>query len=178
MKISKKLAIIATLLISTTPLFAKTDAVKVTSAEKGSLATIAALDKSEILLSVVAVNKKPSSEVADYAKMMIEMHGSNLTQILEMANSLKALPLDGGAAAKVQKQTMDAMIKLGGLSEPQFDKAYIDDMVKGHQAALDMIDHQLLKTAKSEEIKKFITDTRAVVVQHLEDAKKIQENLK
>ncbi len=152
--------------------------IKVTAAETASLATIAAIDKNEVMLGVLAANKKGSSKVTSFGKMMINMHGNNLTQILEMAHDMHGFSLKGGAADKISAQGMSAMMSLGGLQGKEFDKAYVEDMVKGHQAALDLIDNKLLKTAKSEEIKKFLTDTRAVVVQHLDDAKKLQDGLK
>ncbi len=145
-----------------------------TSAEIGSLATIAAIDKLEILLGVIASNKKTSSGVADFAKMMIDQHGSNLTQLLEMVNNMHASSLKGGASEDIHTQGMKAMMMLGGLQGDAFDKAYVDAMVKGHQAALDMIDQKLMKTATSDDVKKFLTDTRAAVVQHLDAAKKLQ----
>lgn len=150
---------------------------KLTSAEIGTLATIAAIDKSEILVSVVASNKKASSGVEDFAKMMINMHGDNLTQILQMASTLHGLPLKGGESDAIKADNTKLMDKLGGLDGDQFDKAYVDAMVTGHQGALNLIDTKLMKTAKTDEMKKFVADTRAVVVQHLEDAKKLQSQM-
>lgn len=174
MNSAKKLICVATLaLLSATPLYAA----KITSAETGTLATVASLDKSEIMLSIIATNKKTTSGVTDYAKMMIEMHGSNLTQIFEMANTLHAQSLNSSEAEKIKNQTTKDMFKLSALQGAEFDKAYINGMVAGHQGALDLIDKHLMKTAKSEEIKQFLTDTRAVVVQHLDDAKKLQTEM-
>lgn len=179
MKLSRKMLVGTTLamLLTANSVYAKDATHKITSAETGSLATVAAIDKAEIMLAVLANNKKVSSGVADFAKMMIDMHGSNLTQILEMANTLNAKPLTSSTATKLQAQCAKALFSLGGLEGEQFDKAYVDDMVKGHQDALNLIDTQLLKTAKSDEIKKFLTDTRGVVEQHLEAAKKLQANM-
>lgn len=180
MNISKTL-LISTLLVGflgTSSLYAKdSTAAKLTPAEMNSLATVAAIDKSEIMLGVVATHKKTNSGVMDYAKMMIDMHGSNLTEILEMRNHYHNLALTSPMANKLKSQSMKDMLALGALQGDNFDKAYVDAMVKGHQAALDLIDHQLLQTAKSDAIKKFLTDTRAVVVQHLDDAKKLQEKM-
>lgn len=155
-----------------------TSNVKLTDAEVGSLATIASIDKGEILISIVANNKRPSTNVADFAKMMIEQHGSNLTQILEIVNHAHVTALRGGDSDIIKTQNAKGMMALGGLQGEQFDKAYADAMVKGHEGALNMIDNTLMKTAKSEEMKKFLTDTRAVVVEHLEHAKKLQASLK
>lgn len=176
------LTILSAGLFFTSPIYAKNEATssdaKITASETNSLATIAAIDKMEILLSIVAKNKKPSSGVNDFAQMMIDQHGDNLTQILTMANQLHAMPLKSPMDDKMRKEAAAALIQLGGLTGEQFDKAYVDIMVKGHEAALKLIDDKLLKTAKSEEIKNFITDTRGAVVNHLEHAKALQEKMK
>lgn len=166
------------MMLAASPFYAQAADTTLTKAEIGSLATVAAIDKNEILVSVVASNKKVDSGVTDFAKMMIDQHGSNLTQILEMVNKLHALPLVGGDAAKLAAQGHKDLVALGGLQGDQFSSAYVNAMVKGHQAALDLIDHHLMQTAKSAEVKKFLTDTRAAVVEHLEHAKELQKKLK
>ena len=177
MKLSRTLLSLSiALIVTASPIYAASTTL--TAGERASLASIAAIDKGEILLSIVASNKKPSSGVADFAKMMIDQHGSNLTQILEMANNLHAFPLIGGNAEKLKEQGAKEMMALSGLQGEQFDKAYVDAMVKGHQGALDLISQHLMKTAKHEEIKKFLTDTQTVVEHHLEDAKKLQAEMK
>lgn len=143
----------------------------------GILATIAAIDKSEIIVSVIAINKKVNSDVTDFAKMMVDQHGDNLNQILEMLPSMHANALTSSDAEKIVAQNKKGLIALGALKGDEFAKAYADAMVKGHQGALDLIDHHL-KTAQSEQVKKFLTDTRTVVAEHLEHAKKLQEEVK
>lgn len=148
---------------------------KLTAAEVSTLATIAAIDKSEILVSVVAANKDVDSDVKDFAKMMIDQHGSNLDQILEMANNVS---LNGGDSGKIAEQSKKDLQKLGALHGKAFSIAYADAMVAGHQGALNLIDQRLMKTATTEPVKKFLTDTRATVAEHLEHAKKMQQELK
>lgn len=151
---------------------------KLSSADIASLAAVAAIDKAEIMISVVANNKNPSSGVADFAKMMIDQHGSNLTQILDMTNEYHINSLTGSAAEKLKAQAGKELMTLGGLKDKEFDKAYVDAMVSGHQAALDLIEKNLLKTAKSDEVKKFLEETSVAVKHHLEAAKKLQEDMK
>ncbi|KTD55558.1 hypothetical protein Lsan_3110 [Legionella santicrucis] len=151
---------------------------EIKSDEINILADIAVIDKTEILLAVIASNKKASADVMDFAKMMIDQHGSNLTQVLEIANSVHLKSLSSNASNKLTTEGNEIMMKLGGLQGEQFDKAYIDGMVKGHQAALELIDNQLMKKAKTESIKNFLSNTRDAVVQHLDKAKKLQENVK
>lgn len=151
---------------------------KLSSTDIASLAAVAVIDKAEIMVSVVATNKKPSSGVADFAKMMIDQHGSNLTQILDMVSGYHITSLTGSAAEKLKAQTGKQLMTLGGLKDKEFDTAYVDAMVSGHQAALDLIENDLLKTAKSEDVKKFLEETSVAVKHHLEAAKKLQEEMK
>lgn len=178
MKFSKSL--LTTLVIGTlamSPVYAADKASNtMTSAEIGSLATVAAVDKNEILLGVIALNKKLNSDINDFANMMIDQHGSNMTQILSMVNNGHSLT--GGEADKLASDGKKEMMKLGAMNGDAFATAYVDAMVKGHEAVLKMIDDQLMKTAKTEEIKNFLTDTRAAVANHLEHAKKLQEKMK
>lgn len=180
MKLSNFILTSASILLATHLSFAAdtTTHDKLTSAEIGDLASIATIDKNEILLSVVASNKKVNSDVADLANMMINQHGNNLTQILEMVKNLHISSLKGGDAEKLMTEGKKELMALGALEGNQFATAYVDAMVKGHQAALDLIDQHLMKNAKSETVKKFLTDTRAVVAQHLEHAKELQEKMK
>lgn len=150
----------------------------VTSAETGTLSTIATIDKNEILVSIVAANKNVPSNIADLAKMMVDQHSANLTKIFDMAKSLNIPTLSGGDSEKLAADGKKLLMTIGGLEGDAFNKAYVDAMVKGHAAALELIDKHLMKTAKTEEMKKFMTDTRAVVEQHLEHAKKVQDEMK
>lgn len=149
----------------------------ITSAESNSLADIAVIDKTEALLAILANNRTNNSGVLDFAKFMIEQHGSNLSQLLELANSFHIQNLNGKEAAKLTSGANKGMMSLGALKAGQFDKAYVDAMVQGHQDALQLIDNQLMKSAKTASIKNFLTNTRAAVVIHLDKAKKLQKNM-
>ena len=177
MKISKlvKLSAIVAVVMSTNSYSADET---LTSAEIGTLATVAAIDKGEILVSAVAENKKAPNLVDDYAKMMITQHGNNLAQILEMAGKFNVSELTGGDSDKLTDQNKADLMKLGALEGSKFNAEYADAMVSGHEAALKLIDDDLMKTAENKQVKKFLTETRAAVVEHLKHAKKLQSHLK
>jgi len=150
-----------------------------TPAEIKTLATVATIDNSEILISVVALNKTNNSGVTNLAQMMVTQHGSNLTQVLGMPKNSAplAFALSHGTAEKLVLDTNKDLTNLGALQGDQFDHAYVDAMVSGHATALHLIDTQLMKTATSADMKKFMTDTRAAVVNHLNAAKALQEKM-
>jgi|SRR5579872_6358643 len=156
------------------PVYAKDTTM--TSAEIGSLATVAAVDKNETLIAVVALNKKLSQDINDFANMMIDQHGSNLTQILSMMNDTQ--PLTGGDSDKMTANGKKALMKLGAMNGDAFATAYVNAMVNGHEAVLKLIDDQLMKTATSPEVKQFLTNTRKTVAIHLAHAKKLQDKMK
>ncbi len=179
MSLSKSLLLGATvfvIMIVTNVVYAtvSTTSIAVTPAEISTLATVAAIDKNEILLGDIALHKKITPGIAALAQLMIDQHGANLTQILEMANQLHALPLISTTAMELTAEGNKAMVTLGALQGKQFDQAYVNAMVSGHEDALKLIDQHLMKTAQSPEIKKFMMDTRAAVVMHLAAAKKLQ----
>lgn len=88
-----------------------------TSAEKSTLATIAAIDQNEILVGVVAENKNAGSAVNDFAKMMIDQHGDNLTQIFNMEGQFKTGPLSSSEADSLSKEGKKDLAKLGPCKE-------------------------------------------------------------
>jgi putative membrane protein len=147
------------------------------SADAAVLQTIVALDKNEILAGVVASHLQSKSSVLDFANMMIKDHGKNLTDALQLANKMKALPLNAAKTSDLSKKGADELVKLAGLPEDQFNKAYVDAMVQGHEDALKLIDSKLMKETKDQDLVKFLTDTRSAVNTHLEDAKKLQKDL-
>lgn len=152
----------------------KVQAISPTEGE--TLATIAAIDKNEIIISLIASNKNVSSEVKDFAKTMVDQHGANLTKILFMSTFFH-VPLTGISSEKFNAQGKKELMDLSMLVGDDFAKAYINAMVKDHQEALNLIDQNLMQTAKTVEMKRFMTDTRAAVAKHLEDAKQLQQSM-
>ena len=53
----------------------------------------------------------------------------------------------------------------------------MEAMIKGHTEVQDMIDNQLLKNAKSEEVKKHLMETRDHVATHIAEARQVQAGL-
>jgi len=148
--------------------------IALTKAEVRTFATIAAIDKNEIILGDIALHKKTSSPVAALAQMMIDQHGANLTQILEMTDRAAIKKLTSKTAKKIALDGNQAMLMLGGLDEQVFSKAYVNAMVQGHEAALKLINTELMQTATTPEVKEFMTATKAAVEMHLAAAKKLQ----
>jgi putative membrane protein len=175
-KLSLVNVLVATLFVN--PAFAASKKIKTQSPANSAqiLSTIVALDANEILAGVQASNKNPSWSVSDFAKMMVKDHGKNMTEALELANQTHSIPLNPNPDNLHDKGAKE-LVMLAPLSGDAYNKAYVDAMVKGHEAALSTIDNKLMKSASNADIKNFLTDTRAAVAHHLEEAQKLQKKL-
>ena len=140
------------------------------------LSAVVAIDSNEILIGAQAKNSNASSDVSDFAKMMVEEHGKNLTEAVALANKLHVTSLNANPNGLRDKGVKE-LTTLGANDGDAYNKPYVDAMVKGHEAALSAVDG-MLKTVKDADLKTFLTDTRTAVEHHLDDAKKLQEKLK
>ncbi|MBA3647247.1 MAG: DUF4142 domain-containing protein [Chitinophagales bacterium] len=140
------------------------------------LAFVNAVNVNEILAAAEAQKKKISGPVMDYAKMLQTEHGANMMKTAQLGQSINTTPSITKAVDAVMKKGAGELATLIPLDGKDFETAYLDAMIKGHTEALDMIDNQLLKTAKNEALKQHITDTRQHVAMHLDQAKKLKDN--
>jgi putative membrane protein len=171
-QISKTVILFSTLFLSVSAFAGAPDS------QSGSiLSTVVALDQNEVLAGIQATYKNPSSDVNDFAKMMIDDHGKNMSEALELANKIGATTINPNPQDLHTKGSAE-LVKLAAKSGDDYNKAYVDAMVAGHEAALKMIDTNLLKNAKNSDLKSFMTDTRAAVAHHLDEAKKLQAKMK
>jgi putative membrane protein len=87
----------------------------------------------EVELGKLAAERASSPEVKEFGQMMVEDHtkaGNELKELASRAN----VDLESGDA---REDANDAVEKLSDLKGPEFDREYIDLMVKDHQDALD-----------------------------------------
>ncbi len=142
------------------------------------LGFVGAVDDNEIVAALVAGTKKLSPEVAGYAKMLHAAHGKSLAETLKLGQQIKVTPVETDAVDKLRVKGAGELAALVPLDGDAFGKAYVEAMIKGHGEVIEMIDNQLLKNADNAAVKKHLTETRGHVAMHLEEAKKVQANLK
>jgi len=140
------------------------------------VSVVETVNMGEIKEGHLAQGRANSNEVKDFAKTMVTDH-------TVMNDSAKALGQKQGLkpqfnpVSKSLKDDSDKTMKqLKDLKGADFDKAYIDSQVKDHQTVLDTIDNTLLSSAKSQELKDALAQSRSKVAEHLEHAKKLQGN--
>jgi putative membrane protein len=127
----------------------------------------------EVQLSTLALNKATSSRVKEFAQMMVDDHGKANTELKALA-AQKNIILPDVMSEKCQKKYYDLDQKNKG---EEFDKEYISLMIKDHKDDIDKFEKEADK-GNDTEVKSWAAGKLATLRHHLEEAERIQDDLK
>ena len=135
-----------------------------TKTEQGGMA--------EVQMSSMAASKATNADVKSFANRMVTDHTKANDELKQLASTKGVtLPADIGAD---EKKAMDAASAKSG---KDFDKAYIDDMVKDHEKVVAAFEKES-KSAKDADLKAWVTKTLPTLKEHLKLAKETQKKVK
>jgi len=174
---------------SGTPGAAATSGSGVSSGDVNFVRDVTDLNNSEIELSRLAADRSTNAEVKKFASMAIADHtaaGDKLSSIASQ-NSIDNAPKD-----KDVKKTDDEKSKLDGKQGNDFDRAYIDAMIDGHDKLLSKLGSRVDKpngdkgpvtpeksdNAVTQNINQWAADTYTAAKAHLDQAKSLKDTLK
>jgi len=121
----------------------------------------------EVELGRLAVQRGSNPAVKSFGQRMIEDHSRANDELKAIATKKSiALPPDMNSD---QKATMDKLSKLSG---SDFDKAYMSDMVKDHEADAREFENQANKGTEAD-IKAFAARTLPMIQRHLQMARDV-----
>lgn len=153
----------------------KTDSTKISAAvdtgDAAFAAKAAAGGMTEIALSKVAAQQATTQKIKDFANMMVTDHSAAGDKLSAIAKA-KGIELPSGPDTAQENMISDISKKTG----KDFDKAYVNQMVKDHQATLDMFKKEQTMV-KDTSLKGFITNTIPVVEHHLMVIKGIKSGM-
>lgn len=127
--------------------------------------------KREVQLGQLAEKNASSPDVKQFASTMVQDHtraGNKLEEIAQREN----VEMD----SKSGDDARDDVEKLSKLSGRDFDKEYIDLMVKDHKDAVDSLQDQA-ENADNASVKTWAAETLPRVKHHLEQAQQLQSQL-
>jgi len=159
---------------TTTTDVTKTDSTKMAAVDTGDasfVAKAAAGGMTEITLSKVAAQQATAQNIKDFANMMVTDHSAAGEKLSVIAKA-KGISLPSSPDTAQQKMISDISKKTG----KDFDKAYVNQMVKDHEATLSMF-KSAQTTVKDTSLKAFITSTIPVVQHHLDAIKTIKGSM-
>jgi putative membrane protein len=131
------------------------------------------VNTAEIEQARLAQSKSTNDEVKRFAAMMIEHHGQAKKKQVQLNLAEAESPLSLKLAAQTHLTMEQLKQKTGG----EFDRAYLQAQIDGHQKVLEAIDTQLLPNAKNPELKAYLESIRPTVADHLARAQAAQGTL-
>jgi putative membrane protein len=133
------------------------------------------VNTAEVEQAKLAQAKAKAPAVKSFAAMMAKHHGEALREQAKIVKKLRINSDESATSAKLKTDAETTLATLKKADAAGFDAAYITSQIEGHQKALDLLDAQLIPSAKTPEVGDALRQARAIVAQHLSDAKALQK---
>ena len=135
------------------------------------LIKVASCHNADIEISKLADKRSASSPVKDFASMLIKEHKTSYDRVGMLLKTRKL-----GVVTGLEKETRDELKRIGGLEGNDFDRAYLQCMVKEHKYAIRFFENQV-KNGKEQEIRSFAQEMLPDLRKHLTKAEDLQKTV-
>ena len=149
-----------------------TTTIAVDEATSGFMVKVADVGMTEVKLGQMAQDKGTNQRVKDFGAMMVKDHTAAGDELKSLA-SRKNVTLPSSVGDDHQKKIDDLSKKTG----KDFDKAYMNAMVDGHQSAVNYFE-KASKNTKDADTKAWVDKTLPTLKMHLDSARAIKKVLK
>ena len=126
----------------------------------------------EVELGTLALTKASSPEVKSFAQMVVDDHTKANNELKALAQQ-KNISLPMAMGNEHQRKVENLTEKTAA----EFDKEYIDLMVRDHKDVIDEFEDEA-EDGNDTEIKAWASSKVATLRRHLQEAERIQESLK
>jgi len=121
----------------------------------------------EVELGKIAQQNAASDKVKEFGQMMVKDHSAAGDQLKKIAQS-RSINVPDSLSSESKKHIADMQKKKG----KDFDKAYMDDMLDGHKAAVDKF-QKGSSDLQDADLKNFASTTLATIQMHQDSIKAI-----
>ncbi|MEO9003579.1 MAG: DUF4142 domain-containing protein [Ginsengibacter sp.] len=148
---------------------------KLTDPEIASVAVTA--DQIDINYAKIAIKKSHNPKIIEFAKTMEKDHGNVNKQAVALAKKLGVTPKDNPTTQSLLAGAKKTTVMLNSKSGEAFDKAYVDNEVGYHKAAINVVENMLIPDATNGELKSLLQSALPIFKGHLAHAEMVQKNL-
>ena len=146
---------------------------KLTDAEIASVAVTA--NQIDIEYAQIAQKKSKNADVLKFAETMAKDHQSVIDQAVALATKLGVTPKDNATTKSFLAGAAKTQAMLNSKKGNAFNKAYIDNEVAYHKAAIDEVENVLIPDATNSELKSLLQSALPLFKTHLAHAEMVQK---
>lgn len=146
---------------------------KLSDAEIASVAVTA--NQIDIEYAQIAQKKSKNAEVLKFAETMAKDHQAVINQAVNLAKKLGVTPKDNATTRSFLDQASKNKAMLNSKKMRSFDKAYIDNEVAYHKAAINEVETVLIPDATNSELKSLLEFALPLFKTHLAHAEMVQK---
>jgi len=150
----------------------KSGTVSVDKSTSEFMTKVSDVGMTEVKLGQMAQDKGSNQRIKDFGAMMVKDHTAAGDELKNLA-SQKNVTLPATVSNDHQKKIDDLNKKTG----KDFDKAYIDAMVDGHQSTVNDFE-KISKNEKDADVKAWVDKTLPTLKMHLDSARAIKKEIK
>lgn len=125
----------------------------------------------------IALEKSDNPEVKKFAETMTKDHQDIIDQAVALAKELGVTPEDNDLTQSLLDGAKATKVKFAELEGVEFDKAYIENEVAYHKAAIALVTDSLIPTTKNEKLKELLVSAGPLFKHHLEMAETAQKTI-
>ena len=179
MKIKQSIAMLTTIVIVCgamlcMPAFAQKNA-RLSDSEIASVAVTA--NQIDIEYAQIAQKKSKNADVLRFAETMAKDHQSVIDQAVALATKLGVTPKDNTTTKSFLAGAVKTKAMLNSKKGNAFNKAYIDNEVAYHKAAINEVENVLIPEATNSELKSLLQSALPLFKTHLSHAEMVQKEL-
>lgn len=146
---------------------------KLSDPEIASVAVTA--DQIDIDYAAIAKEKSRNADILKFAATMAKDHQSVNDQAVALVTKLGVTPKDNATTQSLLSGAITTKAMLHSKSGDDFDKAYIDNEVAYHKAAISVVENTLIPDATNSELKSLLQAALPIFKQHLAHAEMVQK---
>ena len=144
-------------------------------AEIASIAVTA--NQIDVEYGKIALKKAKNKEAKKFAQTMVDDHTAVIKKAVELAGKLGVTPQDNPTTQSLLAGAEKVKVDLNSKKDKEFDKAYIDNEVAYHEAAISIVKNTLIPQTQNAELKELLQGAVPLFEHHLEMAKEAQSKL-
>jgi putative membrane protein len=135
--------------------------------DKEFLVKVASCNNAEIEVGKLADKRSKSADVKDFANMLVKHHKAAYDKLGDLIKNRKI-----GVAAGLEKETRDEIKRLSKLEGNEFDRAFLDHMIREHKKAVSIFENQA-KNGQEADIRDYAKELLPDLRMHLKKAEEL-----